>query len=60
MKVVTGAYLLIWVLIGLAAFIVGEMWHPGVLQPLTDVGLAWIGLAVAAAYAFFGINPSGA
>ena len=59
LKVVTGVYLLVWVLIGLATFVVGAMWYPGVLQPLTDVGLAWLGLAVAAAYAYFGINPSG-
>jgi hypothetical protein len=58
LKIVTGIYLLVWVAAGLAAYIVGEMRHPGQLQPLTDLGQAWLGLAVAAAYTYFGINPS--
>ncbi len=56
-KVVTAVYLLVWVGAGLAAYVVGQMQHPGVLQPLTDFGQSWLGLAVAAAYAYFGINP---
>jgi hypothetical protein len=59
LKVVTGVYLLVWVFVGLQAFVVGAMWHPGQLQPLTDLGKVWLGLAVAAAYAYFGINPQG-
>lgn len=59
LKVVTGIYLLVWVFVGLAAYVTGAMWHPGKLQPLTDVGQAWLGLAVAAAYAYFGIKPQG-
>lgn len=55
-KWITGAYLLVWVAAGLAAFVVGQMQHPKVLQPLTDMGLAWLGLAVAAAYAYLGIG----
>jgi hypothetical protein len=55
LKILTGAYLLVWVLVGLAAFVVGTMWHPGVLKPLTDLGQSWLGLAVAAGYAYFGI-----
>ena len=31
--------------------------HPDVLPPLTSVGQAWLGLAVASAYAYFGIKP---
>jgi len=52
----TGSYLLVWVIVGLAAYVVGTMWYPGKLQHLTDLGQAWLGLAVAAAYAYFGIN----
>jgi hypothetical protein len=53
-------YLLVWVLTGLAAYVVGTMWWPGKLQPLTDLGQAWLGLAVAAAYAYFGLSqPAG-
>ncbi|MET0395463.1 MAG: hypothetical protein ABW277_01420 [Longimicrobiaceae bacterium] len=56
-KVVTAVYLLVWLGAGLAAFVVGVMQHPTVLQPLTDFGLAWLGLAVAAAYAYLGLDP---
>ncbi|MBA3270871.1 MAG: hypothetical protein H0T71_10195 [Acidobacteria bacterium] len=56
LKVVTGAYLLVWVALGLTAYVVGGMWYPDALRPLTDFGQAWLGLAVAAAYAYFGIN----
>ena len=57
LKAVTTIYLLVWVLVGLSAYVVGAMWYPGKLQPLTDLGQAWLGLAVAAAYAYFGIRP---
>ena len=53
---VTGIYILAWLLAGLAAFMVG-MNHPNTLPPLTSVGQSWFGLAVAAAYAYFGLNP---
>lgn len=56
-RVVTAIYLLVWVGAGLAAFVVGVMQHPKVLQPLTDFGQAWLGLAVAAAYAYLGVSP---
>ena len=56
-KAITAVYLLVWVAAGLAAFVVGYMQHPKVLQPLTDLGQSWLGLAVAAAYVYFGIKP---
>jgi hypothetical protein len=56
LQTTTIAYLLVWTLFGLLAFIVGFLQHPGVLQPLTDLGQSWLGLAVAAAYAYLGIN----
>ena len=34
-QAVTLIYLLVWVGAGLAAYVVGQMQHPGVLQPLT-------------------------
>lgn len=55
-KVLTYGYLAVWTLAGLAAFVVG-LRYPDVLQPLTDLGQSWLGLAVAAGYAYFGINP---
>lgn len=56
-KVLTYGYLAVWTLAGLAAFVVG-LRHPDVLQPLTDLGQSWLGLAVAAGYAYFGISPT--
>jgi hypothetical protein len=57
--IITVLYLLVWVFTGLAAYVVGTMWWPQALQPLTDLGQGWLGLAVAAAYAYFGISPAG-
>ncbi|MFZ0422526.1 MAG: hypothetical protein WAL80_06585 [Xanthobacteraceae bacterium] len=55
--IVTTLYLLVWVVTGVVAYVVGTMWYPDVLHPLTDLGQSWLGLAVAAAYAYFGISP---
>lgn len=55
LQILTTAYLAVWTLAGLAAFIVG-LNHPDTLQSLSDLGNAWLGLAVAAGYAYFGIN----
>ena len=56
LKAVTILYVLVWLIAGLVAFMKG-MYHPKVLPPLTSVGQSWLGLAVAAAYAYFGIKP---
>lgn len=56
LKAVTAAYVLVWLVAGLAAFMKG-MYHPKVLPALTSVGQAWLGLAVASAYAYFGLKP---
>ena len=58
LKITTIAYLSVWTLFGLLAFIIGYLQHPGVLQPLTDLGQSWLGLAVAAAYAYLGVNQN--
>jgi len=58
LKVVTGIYLLVWVALGVSAYVVGVMQHPDTLKPLTDLGQSWLGLAVAAAYAYFGIDQT--
>ena len=57
LKIVTIVYLIVWVILGLLAFIIGFLLHPGILQPLTDLGQAWLGLAVAAVYAYLQIKP---
>ncbi len=56
-RALTWVYLGVWALTGLAAFVVGSMQYPEVLQPLTDLGQSWLGLAIAAGYAYFGISP---
>ncbi|MEH6422548.1 hypothetical protein, partial [Pseudomonas sp. CGJS7] len=52
------AFVLVWIGAGLTAFMVG-LYHPGVLPVLTTHGQAWLGLAVSAAYAYFGLKPGG-
>jgi energy-converting hydrogenase Eha subunit A len=56
LKVITAIYIIVWLITGLAAFLKG-MYHPKILPPFTSVGQSWLGLAVAAAYAYFGIKP---
>jgi hypothetical protein len=56
-KILTFVYLGVWALTGLAALLV-SLRHSE-LQALTDLGQSWLGLAVAAGYAYFGISPQG-
>lgn len=56
---VVGFYLFAWAFTGLAALIVGVMLKPEVNKTIADLGTTWLGLAVTAAYAYFGIQPSG-
>src|SRR2546425_5349462 len=57
-KPVILAYLIIWTVAGLAAFFWGFLRHAGTLSALTDLGQSWIGVAIAAGYAYFGIQPT--
>ncbi|WHZ17962.1 MAG: hypothetical protein OJF55_000111 [Rhodanobacteraceae bacterium] len=57
LQVISGIYVFAWLVAGLAALLFG-MRSPHTLQPLTSVGQSWLGLAVAAAYAYFGLRPS--
>ncbi|WP_156918381.1 hypothetical protein [Bradyrhizobium sp. Cp5.3] len=59
---VVGFYLFAWVFTGLAALIVGVMICTDPAngnKTITDLGTTWLGLAVTAAYAYFGIQPGG-
>jgi hypothetical protein len=51
------AYLVIWLVVGLLALLVGVMLYPKVNVSLNNIGTTWLGLAVASAYAYFGIKP---
>lgn len=56
LKIVTFIYVSVWLVAGVVAFMKG-MYHPKALPALTSVGQSWLGLAVAAAYAYFGLKP---
>ena len=55
-SIVSTVYLLVWVVGGLKAFLVG-LDHPEELPALTTFGQAWLGLAVSAVYAYLGLKP---
>lgn len=54
---VSTIYLVVWLVAGLAAFIIG-LERPDALPALTNAGQAWFGVAIAAAYAYLGIKPA--
>lgn len=54
---VTVIYLVVWLVGGLAAFVIGLL-RPDAVPSLTEVGHAWFGIAIAAAYAYLGIRPA--
>jgi len=58
-NVVPVLYLSVWGLTGLCSLIVGVMIYTDAYKTLADLGTTWLGLAVAAGYAYFGIQPQG-
>jgi hypothetical protein len=50
------AYIGAWMLAGIASFGWASLNHPDALQVLTNYGTTWLGLAVAAGYAYFGVK----
>lgn len=58
LQTVTVVYLIVWLVTGISAFYFGYLVaEPDVLPPLADLGQAWLGIAVGAGYAYFGIEP---
>lgn len=55
------AYVSTWLVVGGVAFVYGQFFMPETqiktFSVLVDLGAAWFGLAIAAAYAFLGIEP---
>lgn len=49
-------YLSVWVLLGLAALVVGVVMYPDRSETISAIGNTWLGLAVAAGYSYFGIK----
>lgn len=56
LKWITLSYVLIWLVAGLTAFM-KSIQQPEALPVFTSIGQGWLGLAVASAYAYFGIKP---
>jgi hypothetical protein len=56
-RIVTWCYLLFWTAIGLVALVVGVLAYPDVCKTLSDFGTTWLGTAVAAGWAYFGLDP---
>jgi hypothetical protein len=51
-------YLVAWAVVGLAALGIGVMLYPNVYKTLSTIGTTWLGLAVTAGYAYFGIQQT--
>lgn len=57
-KVITYAYLFTWLIIGMGAVYYGLLKECKASAPeLAEVANSWLGIAIASAYAFFGIRP---
>lgn len=54
-QVVAVLYVVSWIAAGFAGFIT-SLYHPNALPVLTTMSQAWLGLAVSAAYAYFGLK----
>ena len=52
------AYLLVWLVTGLSALVIGVMIYPGSYSTLGEIGSTWLGLAIASGYAYFGLKPA--
>lgn len=56
MAVVSTLFVLVWLGAGVAALLAG-LYHPAAVPQLTTHGHSWLGLAVSAAYTYFGLAP---
>jgi hypothetical protein len=54
-RIVSWSYVLAWLVSGCWIFMI-TMYHPTTLPTLTTLAHAWLGLAVAAGYAYFGLQ----
>lgn len=56
-NIIVWCYLIIWMITGLGALVAGVIVFPDKCKTLSDLGTTWLGLAVAAGYAYFNIDP---
>lgn len=50
-------YILFWIICGVVMVIYGFILYPDVVPPLSAQAKVWLGTAIAAVYAYFGITP---
>jgi hypothetical protein len=56
-NVLVWCYLIIWTFTGFASLVAGVILFPDISKTLSDIGTTWLGMAVAAGYAYFNIDP---
>jgi hypothetical protein len=56
--IVSTVYIVVWVACGVAALVVGLMKYPDAVPLLNAAAKSWLGLAVAAAYAYLNLKPA--
>ena len=57
-KTLVWIYLGGWLVLGLSALVVGVLIYPEISKTISDLGTTWLGLAVSAAFSYFGLTPS--
>jgi hypothetical protein len=57
LRAITIVYLSVWVICGIAIVVIGLMRYPDAVPALTEGAKEWLGIAVGAAYAYFGLKP---
>jgi len=57
-SVLTIFFMMVWLVCGVYSLVVGSLLHPDAVPALTTAGKSWLGLAVAAAYSYLGVNPN--
>jgi hypothetical protein len=56
-RIVTWFYLGLWTISGLFSLVLGVLIYPDTCKTLSDIGTTWLGTAVAAGWAYFGLDP---
>lgn len=56
-SILTIFFMMVWLICGIYSLVVGSLLHPDAVPALTSAGKSWLGLAVAAAYSYLGVNP---
>lgn len=51
-------YVFVWLALGVAALVFGLMEYKVKVPPLIEFAKTWLGFAIAAAYAYFGLQPN--